>query len=75
MTDWSCGKELTTKDTNVYFRVADVYKNAKIIVLKDGEVLLTKKKMRLAPGEMECLKLTAEQLAGAKEITFGLEVL
>jgi len=63
------------KDTNVYFRVADVYKNAKITVLKDGEVLLTKKKMRLAPGEMECLKLTAAQLAGAKEITFGLEVL
>lgn len=65
----------SAKDTNVYFRVADVYKNAKITVLKDGEVLLTKKKMRLAPGEMECFKLTAEQLAGAKEITFGLEVL
>ncbi len=63
------------KDTNVYFRVADVYKNAKITVLKDGEVIATKKKMRLAPGEMECFKLTAEQLAGAKEITFGLEVL
>ncbi len=63
------------KDTNVYFRVADVYKNAKITVLKDGEVLATKKKMRLAPGEMECFKLTGEQLAGAKEITFGLEVL
>ncbi|MBQ4161236.1 MAG: FAD-dependent oxidoreductase [Clostridia bacterium] len=63
------------KDTNVYFRVADVYKNAKITVLKDGEVLLTKKKMRLAPGEMESLKLTAAQLAGAKEIKFGLEVL
>ena len=51
-------------DTTVYFRVADVYRNVSI-VLRDGErVILKKKKQKLAPGEMETVKLTGEILRG-----------
>ena len=62
-------------DTTVYFRVADVYRNKKITV-KDGErVLLEKKKQKLAPGEMETVKLTAELLSSVTsgKINISLE--
>ncbi len=40
-------------DVKLYFRVGQVYKNAKIIVKYNGEEILSKKRPRLAPGEME----------------------
>ena len=53
-------------NVSVFFRVADVYKNAYITV-KDGEnVLLHRKKARLAPGEMERLELKKEWIDGNK---------
>ncbi len=61
------------KDISVYFRVDNIYKNVKIVV-RDGErAILSKKKEKLAPGEMECIKLTAEQLGTADEILFSVE--
>ncbi len=63
------------KDTTVYFRVADVYRDKKIVV-KDGErILLEKKKIKLAPGEMESVTLTADMIAGMSgaDISFSLE--
>ena len=62
-------------DTTVYFRVADVYRDCRIVV-RDGErVLVSKKKQKLAPGEMETVKLTAEQIAGVEsgELRFSVE--
>ncbi len=62
-------------DTTVYFRVADVYRDKKIVV-KDGErVLISKKKQKLAPGEMETVKLTAEMLESVESgaLTFSVE--
>ena len=50
-------------NTKVYFRVGNVYKDARIVV-KDGErVLIDKKKQKVAPGEMETVVLTARMLA------------
>ena len=54
----------SAQDTTVYFRVADVYRNKSVIV-RDGErVLIKKKKQKLAPGEMETVKLTKKMLDG-----------
>ena len=62
------------KDVTVYFRVADVYRDAKIIV-KDGDaVVYSKKKMKLAPGEMESITLKPEQFENARQLSFELEV-
>ena len=62
--------------TKVYFRVANVYKNVKIVV-RDGErVLVEKKKQKVAPGEMETVLLTDKILSGLSEnaiISFSLE--
>jgi len=62
------------KDVCVYFRVSDVYKNAKITVSENGRILLSKKKIKLAPGEMECITLKKEMLSGVNSLEFGLEV-
>ena len=63
----------TKKDVSVYFRVGNVYRNSKITV-KDGErVILSKKKEKLAPGEMECVKLTAAQIGDASALSFSIE--
>ena len=62
-------------DTTVYFRVADVYRDKKITV-RDGErVIISKNKQKLAPGEMETVKLTAEILSSLEsgELRFSIE--
>ena len=51
-----------TCDTDIYFRVADVFRDKKIVVYDGERVLLSKKKLKLAPGEMETVKLTAEMI-------------
>ncbi len=63
------------KDTEIYFRVADVYRDKKITVRIGGELILSKKKQKLAPGEMESIKLIAEILSGAdgKTVEIGVE--
>jgi NADPH-dependent glutamate synthase beta subunit-like oxidoreductase len=62
-------------DTTVYFRVADIYKDKKIVVKSADKVLLEKKKQKLAPGEMETVKLTRELLGSVQngEINISLE--
>ncbi len=61
------------EDVTVYFRVSDVFRNVKITVLKDGEAVCSKKKPKVAPGEMESIKLTEKMLCGAKQLEFVLE--
>ncbi len=63
----------TDESVRVFFRVSDVVKNAVLQVLKDGTVVLEKKKAKVAPGEMESLTLSPELLENAKEITVSLE--
>ena len=65
----------TLADTTVYFRVADVYRNMAVVV-RDGErVLIKKKKQKLAPGEMETVKLTRAMLEGVESgrLSFSVE--
>ena len=63
------------KDTVVYFRVSDTFHDKKI-VLRDGDkVILEKKKIKLAPGEMESVTLSKDMIASlsGEEIFFSLE--
>ncbi len=60
-------------DVDVYFRVADVYRDATIKVSDGERVILQKKKLKLAPGEMECVKLPADKLCGVKNLRFSIE--
>ena len=56
------------KDVTVYFRVSDVFRNARIVV-RDGErVLVSKKKQKVAPGEMEAITIKAEQISECGDI-------
>ena len=66
----------TDKDVKIYFRVADVYKNTDIIVTCGDEVIYKKKKRKLAPGEMENVKIKLEDIAklSENEITVKLGV-
>ena len=61
------------KDVTVYFRVADVFRNVKISVYSGDNLITSKKKQKVAPGEMETLKLTTEMFKGVSELTFKLE--
>ena len=63
------------EDVTVYFRVADVYRDVKIVVRDGDEVLISKKKQKVAPGEMEALTLTGAMIAGVKTgtVSFSIE--
>ena len=62
------------KDTRIYFRVSDVYRDKYIVVRSGEEILAKKKKQKLAPGEMETVTLTAAMLERAGEkITVSVE--
>ena len=61
------------KDISVYFRVADTFRNVKINVYKGEELIFSKKKVKVAPGEMENIVLKKELLEGAEELRFALE--
>lgn len=61
------------KDITVYFRVSDVFKNVKVNVYNGDNLVASKKKQKVAPGEMETFKLTPDIFKGATELTFKLE--
>ena len=62
------------KDTLIYFRVSDVYKNAKVIVCdENNNVLATKKKAAFLPGNMEYIKVSGKSLENIKSVIVGLE--
>ena len=63
-------------DTSVYFRVADVYRDAKIVVRDGDKVIISKKKQRLAPAEMEKVELTKDIIASLSggELSFSIEL-
>ena len=51
----------------LYFRVGQVYKGAKVVVECDGQILSSKKKVKLAPGEMENVVITPDMLKNMNE--------
>ena len=63
------------EDVTVYFRVADVYRDVKIVVRDGDEVIISKKKQKVAPGEMETLTVTKDMIAGIKTgaLSFSIE--
>lgn len=61
------------KDVTVYFRVSDVYKNVSVKVTSGNAVIVSKKKRKVAPGEMESITLKRDQLDSVKELYFSLE--
>ena len=62
-------------DTSVYFRVADVYRDAKIVVRDGDRVIISKKKQKLAPAEMEKVELTSEVISSlsGEGLSFSIE--
>ncbi|MBR5140271.1 MAG: FAD-dependent oxidoreductase [Clostridia bacterium] len=65
----------TAKDTTVYFRVANVYRDMRIVVRDGDKIIVDKKKIKLAPAEMESVTLTAEMLNAVESgtLSFSLE--
>ena len=63
------------KDVTVYFRVTDVQKDVRIALYDGDTCLLSKKKISVAPGEMETLSLSPEVLkeANGKTLTIKIE--
>ncbi len=64
-------------DVTVYFRVADVYRDIAITVKEGEKTLISRKKQKVAPGEMETLTLKSDLLAGVESgtLSFGIEFL
>ncbi|MBQ3045769.1 MAG: FAD-dependent oxidoreductase [Clostridia bacterium] len=54
-------------DVKLYFRVGQVYKNAKTVVKYNGEEIISKKRPRLAPGEMENVIIKNDMLKNFAE--------
>ncbi len=54
-------------DVKLYFRVGQVYKNARTVVKYNGEEIISKKRPRLAPGEMENVVIKNDMLKGFAE--------
>ena len=65
----------SSKKVTVYFRVADVYRDARIVVRDGDKVVINKKKQKLAPGEMETVSLTPEMLSSVEsgKLAFSIE--
>ncbi len=61
------------EDVSVYFRVSDVFRNVTISAYRDDTLLFSKKKGKVAPGEMERILLKKEYLNGEGSITLRLE--
>ena len=62
------------KDVKVYFRVSDVFHKATIQVEGKDGVIFTKKRPKMAPGEMESVILKKELLKDRDTLLFKLEV-
>ena len=63
------------KDLAVYFRVADVYRDVTIHVYDENRnEIYKKRKLKVAPGEMENIQLKAATFENVAELSFELEV-
>ena len=60
------------EEVKIYFRVANVYKDKRVVVTAGGKELWNRKKIKLAPGEMENVFIKPEDL---KEMNAGDEII
>ena len=60
------------KDTRLYFRVSDVFRDKSIVLSAGGKVFYEKKALKLAPGEMETVTVKAEWLKEIREGTLSI---
>lgn len=62
------------KDVTVYFRTASVFRNVVINAVNEkGEKVFSKRKAKVAPGEMESVVLKSNALNGTEKLYFELE--
>ncbi|MBO5884040.1 MAG: FAD-dependent oxidoreductase [Clostridia bacterium] len=62
------------EDVRVYFRVADVYRDAKVVVRDGDRVIYSKKKQKLAPGEMETVTVSADMIKVIESGTLSFSI-
>lgn len=60
-------KNTNTEPISLRMRVANVFKNVEIAVLLDGEVIASRKKQIVTPGEMETIVLKSDVVAKVKK--------
>lgn len=63
------------RDTTLFFRVADRYRNVKIHIISDGKTIHSVRRPKAAPGEMESIALKAALLEGVTGLRLELEEL
>ena len=56
------------KEVKVFFRVSELMRGARVNVYADGNLVISKKRPKVAPAEMESIKIDAKYLSGVKEI-------
>ncbi len=61
------------EDTTIYFRVSAVYRGASVSVYQGEKRIFTKKKAKMAPGEMESICISGDVLPEDGELSFVLE--
>ena len=63
-----------SQDVKIFFRVGEILKNVRIEARSGDKIIFSRKKNRVAPGEMESITLTSEALGEAvnNEITIYL---
>ena len=59
-------KEFIEDDSQLLFRVRDVYRDVRISMISGGEKIYSIKKVKVAPGEMESIKLTKQLMDRVK---------
>ena len=65
------------QNVKIFFRVSDVFRNTKILVKSGENIIFSRKKAKVSPGEMECVELSGETLENCmatNEITVELEM-
>lgn len=60
-------KEMVQGESKLLFRVKDVYKNVRITLSSGGELIYSVKKAKVAPGEMESIRLTKQLMDRIKK--------
>ncbi len=67
-------KGVVDGDLDIFFRVDNIYSNMQVVVTSGKEELLRVKRQHLAPGEMQCITIKAQQLAKlGTDMYIGLE--
>ncbi|QUI22690.1 FAD-dependent oxidoreductase [Vallitalea pronyensis] len=69
-------KDLVQDENKLYFRVTDVVKKAKVVVTSGDDEIYSKKRPKVAPGEMESIPLTEKlmaQIKSGKDLVIRIE--